>query len=538
MYQLWREYLNENPTLYAVLANVSGVSDMFGQHGHMCQATMLWDLRTEWLSCPRADDDDRMCNMDLLKAIKAKDADQLPYLNTGTLLDLATGTYQLGADGSTLLSGGLAMTNAVQGRPQTFKSTLGISWLMNAVARYPGAQVYIYDSEGSLKKERLARMPNLYRDDAIRRADMISTLTENMVITDRAHHDLDSFFETVKEMAAVKEKHLADFRVVTPFADKATGQPVTMLRPTFVVFDSWSAAGTKIGAELLDKHGSLDSETNMYFMREALAKTKILNQMIEMGPKLGIYFILTAHIGDKRMENPMMPATKEIQFMKQGDKVKNVGSGYQFLMSHAIETRSVLALMDSNKEALYPYPTGITSPTEMNAVTSVMTRSKNRGAGIQFRTVVTQTDGVDVELSNYDYLRENEYFGLSGPDGKVNKINHRPMLKPDASLSRTTALAKLIDYKTSRAVELLAQLCFIQNSWSMRDLLVPFDMKPDAFADALLTKTDYAIDDILNSRGWWTYGEHERPYLSLFDIMTIITGHYRPKFLQVKTSNK
>ena len=523
---LWRQYLDENPALLDVLISATGLSDMFGQPGHMCQATVLWQLRNERVK-------ERM-QMSLLSAIKAEDADQLPYLNTGSLLDLATGTFQLGIDGSTLLSGGLAMTNGIQGRPQTFKSTMALGWLMNAAARYVGTEVYIYDTENSLKKERLARMPNLHRDDAIRRAGMIGTLMDNMRIVDKTQHDLDSFVETVKEMAEIKAKRRDEFVVETPFADRKTGKPMRILKPTFVVFDSWSAAGTKIGDELLEKHGSLDSETNMYFMREALAKTKTLNQLVQMGPKLGIYFILTAHLGDKRMENPMIPPSKDLQFMKQGDKVKNVGASYQFLMSHGIETRVVQQLVDSNKEAMYPYPTGITSPTEMNAITSIMTRSKNRGAGVQFRTVVTQTDGIDVELSNYDYLRENEYFGLCGADGKSNKVNHRPMLKPDTSLSRTTATAKLVDYKTSRAVELLAQLCFVQNNWSMRDLLVPFDMSPDVFADALLTKCDYAVDDILNSRGWWTYGEHERHYLSLFDIMTIITGHYRPKFLQVK----
>ena len=43
--QLWREYLDENPELVEVLLQASGLSDIFGQPGHCCQASSLWELR-------------------------------------------------------------------------------------------------------------------------------------------------------------------------------------------------------------------------------------------------------------------------------------------------------------------------------------------------------------------------------------------------------------------------------------------------------------------------------------------------------------
>ncbi|MAG24969.1 hypothetical protein CMI47_05255 [Candidatus Pacearchaeota archaeon] len=43
--RLWREYIAENPRLLAVLIASSGVSDIFGQPGHCCQATELWNIR-------------------------------------------------------------------------------------------------------------------------------------------------------------------------------------------------------------------------------------------------------------------------------------------------------------------------------------------------------------------------------------------------------------------------------------------------------------------------------------------------------------
>ncbi len=43
--RLWNEYIEENPDLLHVLRKHTGLSDMFGQEGHCCQATELWQVR-------------------------------------------------------------------------------------------------------------------------------------------------------------------------------------------------------------------------------------------------------------------------------------------------------------------------------------------------------------------------------------------------------------------------------------------------------------------------------------------------------------
>ena len=47
---LWDMYIIENPELLRVLLDASGVSDMFGQKGHQCQATELWRIRQSHLN--------------------------------------------------------------------------------------------------------------------------------------------------------------------------------------------------------------------------------------------------------------------------------------------------------------------------------------------------------------------------------------------------------------------------------------------------------------------------------------------------------
>ncbi len=42
---LWDEYIEDHKDLLRVLKEASGLSDMFGQEGHVCQATELWRIR-------------------------------------------------------------------------------------------------------------------------------------------------------------------------------------------------------------------------------------------------------------------------------------------------------------------------------------------------------------------------------------------------------------------------------------------------------------------------------------------------------------
>lgn len=43
--KLWDRYIEENPSLLEVLQEASGLSDIFGQPGHACQAEELWRIR-------------------------------------------------------------------------------------------------------------------------------------------------------------------------------------------------------------------------------------------------------------------------------------------------------------------------------------------------------------------------------------------------------------------------------------------------------------------------------------------------------------
>lgn len=47
---LWDLYMAEHPEYQALLKEATGLSDMFGQQGHNCQATELWRIRKQLLA--------------------------------------------------------------------------------------------------------------------------------------------------------------------------------------------------------------------------------------------------------------------------------------------------------------------------------------------------------------------------------------------------------------------------------------------------------------------------------------------------------
>lgn len=43
--RLWDQYIAEHPELLHIIRGASGLSDIFGQPGRVCQATELWRIR-------------------------------------------------------------------------------------------------------------------------------------------------------------------------------------------------------------------------------------------------------------------------------------------------------------------------------------------------------------------------------------------------------------------------------------------------------------------------------------------------------------
>lgn len=50
--KLWDLYIDENPEYEEILYNATGLSDIFGQPSHVCQATELWRIKSSLVKRP------------------------------------------------------------------------------------------------------------------------------------------------------------------------------------------------------------------------------------------------------------------------------------------------------------------------------------------------------------------------------------------------------------------------------------------------------------------------------------------------------
>lgn len=451
--------------------------------------------------------------MSLIKTLQFRDSAFQPYLNTNTLHDVQTGVFIPGTHGGMILNGGLTSTNGYFGRQQMFKSTELTSHLMRTMSYYPRTETIIFDTETSLKKDRILRFSPY---------DNHKDLAERLVIQ-TPDMTAEEFFETVvKKIAKEKIEHREDWMVETPILDPQDGKPLRMMIPTFISYDSWSKMMSGSMQTILDTKVLGSSDTNIIYMRDGMVKKMIMSQIPTLAAKAGMYFMFSAHVGDKQEMNPYAHTPKSLQYMRHNEKPKEVGSDFNFLVSTVIEMRKVELLQDDKKECRYS-TTG-SSATELSEVTAIMLRCKNNYSGSQLAMVVSQALGIMGELSDYHYLRENEYFGLIG-----TKSTHKPVLT-DISVSRNTIRDKLKDPTLGRALQIVAQLCYIQQNWMTVGSDVDFSLSVEKLAEQLLAQDGPTVSDILQSRGYWTYDTtNVQPYLSVYDVLAIAQGRYKAK---------
>ena len=152
-----------------------------------------------------------------------------------------------------------------------------------------------------------------------------------------------------------------------------------------------------------------------------------------------------------------------------------------------------------------------------------MQRSKGNASGVTHPFVVSTDSGLTTECTDYAYLRTvGKGFSMTG-----NNVTHQPLLMPDTNITRNTFRSICQkDHRVVRALQLGAQLLYIQNNWSSNGW--DFSMKPDPkkFVDFLMSdKSPYTVDRILNSRSYWLPEElttKETPeYLSIVDILEL-----------------
>lgn len=444
-----------------------------------------------------------------------------PSINVGAGFDILNGSYYRGLHGEEILSGGLSYIMGFAGKGNNFKSTI-MNWMnFTAMARMPGSAGLMYDTEMNIREDRVVRVMS-----KIKELDGINLLDAGrLIITDKSVYSGNKYFEQFKDWMSTKKKDKKNL-VPTPFVDRDGKTNFKMWMPTFSIIDSFSEFDTDDIDAVRDKTELGEGGQNIVNMRLGLVKTNFMMEMPRVTVDGNNYMSMVAQIG-KNMNiaaGPHAPPPKQLKHMSGDDALKGVTAKFTFATHDCWWCKDTSILVDNNKEPMYPRDSSDNArlDPDLMLVKLVQLRSKNGQSGINHEIIVSQAEGVLPALTEFHYLRERKLWGFEGSDRSYNLA-----LYPSVTMTRPTVRAKLdSDARLRRALTITIEMKQMEEHWphlDEKDILC----EPKQLYDDLKAK-GYDWDLLLDTRGWWTIGEHPVPYLSTMDLLHMRKGIYHP----------
>lgn len=456
-----------------------------------------------------------------------KAAPQLrPLLNVGCLMDIPTGQYVKGKHGESILNGGQALITGLGGRGNTYKSTIAHYLQLVILDRYACSSENIYDTEMSLGE---ARIRALSRElPHVREQDLIGT--GRLVISDSTVMSGNVWFESIKNFSKAKIAASKQTVKTTPFINRE-GNNIEAFIPSLAMADSLSRMNIDAVDAILDKNNIGDSGNNVEALRASHAKNQMLIQLPVLTAESGLYMTFTAHVDDELKLDPYAPSQQKLSFLKNGLKFKYVSNQFSFLMNNLWFCFSASPLKNQATKAA-EYPRNPNDNDKANNDLMVVTLQNLRGkygpSGMPFELIVSQSEGVLVGLSEFNYIKQYDRFGIGG-----NLQNYHLDLLPEVTLSRTTVRSKILDNpKLKRALEITSELCQIHNLW--HNLPTVKLLTPKQIYDTLKER-GYDWDVLLGqTRGYWIYVEDEADeplkFLSTMDLLNMCLDKDHPDY--------
>lgn len=461
-------------------------------------------------------------------------------LNIGATLDIPTGFPMVGIHGQTIIVGGLGMMTGIMGGGNSFKSTLADYMNLSAMSRILSTcetSYDTYDTEINIhehhKNQFVSRFPVLAEKDIL--------TTGLWTIADKTDYYANQIYEKMRAYAIEKRKHEKKTMVDTPFCSREDrSKPMRAFIPNFWTVDSFTEFETEKAAQMQEENELGDSGANTLHMRMGADKTRFLMDITTVAGGCGMFVTLVAHVGQEiQMASGPVPQApkKKLAHLKNGDKGKGVTDKFYFLMNncwHAYRAEPFLNKGTNGPE--YPAHQNDTAAfdPDLNLLSIRQLRSKSGPTGITLDLVVSQNWGILPELTEFNYIKNRERFGISG------SLQHYNLdLLPDVSLSRTTVRNKIDNNaRLRRALNITSEIAQIQQHWRAFDpsMLVPMgQLQQD------LTEMGYNWDMILdNTRGWYTFNDdkHPVPFLSSVDILKMRAGKYIPFWFNEEQKSK
>jgi hypothetical protein len=450
-------------------------------------------------------------------------------INIGATMDIPTGDYITGQYGESILNGGLGSLTGVVGIGNNFKSTTLNYMMLSAASKVEEStptSINSYDTENNMHEAHLRKFAS--RFEVFNKKDIFNGGTWQ--ITDKTVYYANEWYEVLKTFLNDKKKNADKISLTTPFLDR-DGKLMKIITPTFGAVDSFSEFETSDVADIQNKNELGDSGGNTIHMRQGLAKTRFLMDIPTLAGSSYHYTLLSAHIG-KEMQmasGPYAPPPpKKLQHLKHNDKLKGVTDKFTFLMSNCWQASNAAPYINqATKGPEYPRnpDDNVTGDMDLNLVTLRQLRSKSGQSGIVLEILVSQSEGVLPELTEFHYIKSSDRFGISGTMQHYNLD-----IYPECKISRTTIRSKIAtDAKLRRALNITSELAQMQHLW--RHLGAEIFCTPSQLYEDL-KKKGYDWDLLLNTRGYWLFDndKHPIPFLSTMDLLRMRLDQEVPGF--------
>ena len=456
-----------------------------------------------------------------------------PSFNIGAGMDLPVAEFYKGRHGEYIMNGGFGSLMAYSGPGNSNKSTasdFAHIQVMDRLLHTCPTSYSKYDTEETATTKRVETLAKntLYLKDV---PDIVSAGL--YLLTNRSTMTGEDYYGTWKAGLESKLKDKLPLQK-TPFITRS-GENFEMLPPSLDSIDSITDFTTSNTDEMLTKHELGDSKQNRVFMVQGRDKSSMLIEMPVYTSKYYDYMTITTHVGKKGQDmssGPAKPHSKSNTHMKADERIKGLTEKVYYMFSaYWMTSVSRTYWQDGTKLIRYPKTPEsiIENDTDLQTTDITLIRAKaGAGSGTRITLVVSQKEGVIPYLTELDYCRENDNFGILG-----NATTWALELLPDIKMTRNTARSKFdADYKLVRAMNITSEIC-----QCLRYFKTIYPWIPDNMTEIIegVKKNGYDIDFLLeNTRGWWTLNEEKHPlkYLCFLDFVRMGLGTYHPYWLE------
>lgn len=457
-----------------------------------------------------------------------------PYVGGG--MAIPAGYFIRGKYGEDILMGGLASVQGEMGEPNTFKTTIALFTMLEALNTmaysYGISELMIYCSEGTLTIERINMLCDRY--DYLERDELGNIIVDFSSVTKETPEE---WFDGTFANYIKKKKESKDYLVEIEFLREfGTDKPLKVLLPTGVLLDTItffnpSTSSDSVMGNVKGKGGVMDKSKNTLGLNDAKFKYNVISGMVPSLLRTNTYGIITAHVGKNVVLDDGMYSAKEIQqigSLTSKEKIQGVPNNYTKITTSLWQMKNGKPLFDdTSKLAKYPKGGDLDKvKEELFTVNLKQHRCKDNMSRVNLTLIISQVEGVLPHLSQFHMLREAKE-GFIG-----NNLSYSLILLPEVNLSRTK-VRNTIDTnpKLRRALELTSDYFQMVDYFPLYGQLGLYCGLETLYKD--IDNMGYCWDKILTlTRNFWTPMHYSKlGYLNILNLLKIRVGSYDNKDL-------